>query len=87
MEKKYEVGKPILEKEHYYKPFFKLINGIFDDVIFRPILEVIKPIAKYYFNSNDVLIEAIRKGQIQYLNGKFYGKFNSQISKELVKFR
>ena len=83
--KKFEVGKPILEKEHYYKPFFKLINGIFDDVIFRPILEVLKPVQKYYFNSENIIIEAIRSGQIQYINGKFYGKFDAQISKELVK--
>ncbi len=83
--KKFEVGKPILEKEYYYKPFLKLINGIFDDIIFRPILEVLKPIQKYYFNSENVIIEAIRSGQIQYINGKFYGKFNAKISKELVK--
>lgn len=83
--KKFEVGKPILEKEHYYKPFFKLINGIFDDIIFKPILEVLKPVQKYYFNSENVIIEAIRSGQIQYINGKFYGKFNAKISKELVK--
>ena len=83
--KKFELGKPILEKEHYYKPFFKLISGIFDDIIFRPILEVLKPVQKYYFNSENVIIEAIRSGQIQYINGKFYGKFNAKISKELVK--
>ena len=83
--KKFEVGKPIIEKEHYYKPFFKLISGIFDDVIFRPILEVLKPVQKYYFNSENIIIEAIRSGQIQYINGKFYGKFNAKISKELVK--
>src|SRR5574344_1373096 len=75
--------QPIIEKSKYYKLIEKQIKKFFDELIYDNLFEIInKSIGKYY-NSSSYLREAILKGQIQYVNGRFYGKFNAKISKEL----
>lgn len=53
---------------------------------YAPLLQIIEPIEEYYNESNTsetVVLDAIRKGQIQYVNGKFKGKFTAKISQAL----
>ncbi len=78
--------RPIINKKKYTDTISKVIEGFLWDYYYSDIWEVIKPIEGYYNDqSNDVIIEALRKNQIQYVNGKFYGKFNAEISKALIK--
>lgn len=72
-------------KEAYYKPIQAELETIFFDFYWKDILEAVKQ-SERLFNTNDALIAAIRKGTIHYEQGKFTGKFNAKISKELSKF-
>lgn len=78
--------RPIINKKKYTDTISKVIEEFLWDYYYSDIWEVIKPIEGYYNDqSNDVIIEALRKNQIQYVDGKFYGKFNAEISKALIK--
>ena len=76
---------PIRMTEKYYKTIEKELDRYFYDFYWKDILETVKESERLY-NSNSALIAAIRKGSIHYENGKFTGKFNARISKELRKF-
>lgn len=78
--------RPIINKKKYTDAISKVIEEFLWDYYYSDIWEVIKPIEGYYNDqSHDVIIEALRKNQIQYVDGKFYGKFNAEISKALIK--
>lgn len=71
------------DKVKYANLMYKHISKFLFDLLLRDIAELIKPIEKYYNNDIDVLIDAIQRQQIQYVNGYFYGKFNAKISAEI----
>ena len=57
------------------------------DNFYKPIYEVIEPIEEYYnaasYTSEQIIVAALRSGQIQYINGRFTGQFTAKISKAL----
>jgi len=69
----------ILKNEHWLD-IFKIINDYFYQLYFKPILELLD---NKLYNANNVIISALRSGQITYADGEFKGKFNIKISKEL----
>lgn len=77
--------KPIIEDKSEYDEIEKRIIELFKKEIYEPILKML--------NSNNILInsysihflEAIKSGEIYYSKGAFRGKFNSRVSKELIK--
>lgn len=75
--------RPIRDKHIYSRRIFKALFTAWIDGFWNELLKVIQPIAEYY-NSNNVLIEAIMSHRIQYVNDRFVGDFNAKISKELI---
>lgn len=75
--------KPILDKKEYSSMIEVVIMEFLTTYFYAPIYSVIEPIEEYYNSANLTLTEAIRSGQIQYINGKFSGQFDAKISKEL----
>ena len=80
-----KIGVPITNKVKYANLMYRYISSFLIDFLFKDIFEVIKPIEKYYNNDINILIDAIQRQQIQYVNGYFYGKFNAKISAEIKK--
>jgi SPP1 gp7 family putative phage head morphogenesis protein len=85
---KYKTLKPILDKQEYSRNIEKKILNCLYILIFKEIDKIINDSIGTYYNSNgdndlSYLIEAIKKGRIQYNNGKFSGSFNAKISKNL----
>ena len=76
---------PVRMTEKYYKTIEKELDSYFYNFYWKDIIELLHESERLY-NSNSALIAAIRKGSVQYVNGKFTGKFNATISKELRKF-
>lgn len=76
---------PIVDKVKYINLMYKYISKFMTDFLFKDILEIIKPIEKYYTNDVDILVNAIQTQQIQYVDGYFIGKFDARITKELKK--
>ncbi len=78
--------KPIKPSQQQENVFAKEILELFRSTLFEPILYILKedkvktPTLK---NSINILIDAIKRQQIQYVGNRFIGSFNSQISKEL----
>lgn len=75
--------RPIIDKQKYSRVIFLTIWQCFANSLFDELVNIIKPIREYYNDSN-VIIEAILQHKIQYVDGKFIGKFNAKISKELM---
>ena len=71
--------------EKYYKQIEKELDFYFYDFYWKDILGAVKEAERFY-NTNSALIAAIRKGSVHYESGKFTGKFNAAISRELRKF-
>lgn len=76
--------KPIIDKEIYSRSITRTLNEFFIYSFWVQIAKILKPIGELQNAKEDVIIEAIRSGRIEYSNGKFYGKFNSKISKALI---
>lgn len=75
--------RPIKDKVIYARSIFNTIMAVFNKVMFADLLDVIKPIKEYY-NDTNIIIDAIMKHKIQYVNDRFVGSFNAAISKELT---
>ena len=77
--------RPIIEKPSDYEHIEKVIDDFLVSVLYRPILDIIEKTVnpKHYINASSALLEAIRTQQVQYSGGRFIGKFNAKISKEL----
>lgn len=79
--------KPILDKHEYSKAIEVIIMDFLIDNFYKPIYEVIEPIEEYYnatqYTPEQIIVAALRSGQIQYTNGKFTGQFTAKISKAL----
>jgi SPP1 gp7 family putative phage head morphogenesis protein len=70
-------------KREWYEDIEKEISEYFYSTYFLPLLMLLQG---PFFNSNAVLISALREGKINYQDGVFSGKFNISMSKELSKF-
>ena len=77
--------KPIIEKSRYYKPIQEVIMDFLLKHFYEPLYNIIEPIEEFYNSAtaNQVVEQALRSGQIQYVNGKFSGRFSVKISKAL----
>lgn len=75
--------QPITVKDSYYKDIEKQLKLFFDELIYNKLFELINNGIGHYYNSDEAIKSALLKGQIQYVDGRFIGKFNAQISKEL----
>lgn len=78
-------GRPIIDKIVYTRKIFRTLLSVFYNELFGKLFTAIEPIEEYY-NDKTILIDAIIKRRIQFVDGKFIGSFNAAISKELVKF-
>lgn len=74
----------IKNKKTYSDKVSRIIYGFLFNELIKPIKDIIKPIGEIHNAQYTVVIEALRSGRIQYVDGKFYGKFNARISKELI---
>lgn len=76
--------RPILDKHTYSRSITRILDEFFIYTFWAEIAKILKPVGELQNAKEDVVIEAIRSGRIEYFNGKFYGKFNSKISKALI---
>lgn len=75
--------KPVVETDKDWDQLEVIIKKIFRDLIYKPLVKELEPKTRRKLNASDALIEAIRSGRITHRNGRFFGKLNSSISKEL----
>lgn len=75
--------KPIRESQEEYDEIEKRIKILFKKEIYIPLLKEFYKTSSVLKNSKEDLIDAIKSGQITFNKGKFSGKFNASISKEL----
>ncbi len=74
---------PIKLHEEDFEDIEKIITKLFRDEIYIPLLKELGIKNKVLKNSREDLIEAITSGRIAYVDGKFTGQFNSQVSGEI----
>jgi SPP1 gp7 family putative phage head morphogenesis protein len=75
--------KPIIEKKYYSDKIEEVIMDFLTEHFYLPIYKVIEPIEEYYNSNEDIIVTALRKSEIQYINGKFSGNFSKEISQAL----
>ena len=67
--------KPIIEKKYYSDKIEEVIMDFLTEHFYLPIYKVIEPIEEYYNSatnrSEDIIVTALRKSEIQYINGSF----------------
>lgn len=77
--------KVIRENPVHYDIIEEKIKEVFREYIYLPIIDILNLKESVLKNSlPTALEEAIRFGKIFYADGKFFGKFNAKISKELI---
>lgn len=76
---------PIKENPEDYDAIMEAIIKLLRAEIYHPLLDVLKIPTKVLKNSRDDILDAVHSGQIYYSRGKFRGKFNSTLSRELRK--
>ncbi len=81
--KKFVELQPIKETTYDYEAIEKRIKELFKREIYLPLLKLLGHKHRTLTNSSDVLLDAIKYGQIQFYRGEFSGRFNASISKEL----
>lgn len=74
--------EPITLKPQYYEEIEKAALRVMVETLFMPMLDAVK-VDLQLTNSVNKLAESIKSGAVWYDNGKFYGNFNAEISKEL----
>ncbi len=77
--------RPIKETPSDYDAIEAAIREVFKKYIYLPLMAELGRESITIKNSTDDLIDAIRTGRIRFYRGRFEGKFNSSISKELRK--
>ena len=86
---RFDSTKALRNKEIFYRPLEKYLRKVFVGTIYAPLLSIInEEIGDTWTkeNSKEDLIKAILSGHIQYTQDQhFEGKFNSLISREIVK--
>lgn len=72
-------------RDAYSEPVQKQLEAYFYVVYWEEILDALKD-PLFRMNDDNPLVDAIRKGTIQYQSGRFTGSFNMRTSRELEKF-
>jgi SPP1 gp7 family putative phage head morphogenesis protein len=75
--------KPIRESTEEYDEIEKKIKLLFKKEIYLPILKEFYVSPNVLKNSKEDLIQALQSGRLTYSRGKFSGKLNATLSKEL----
>lgn len=75
--------KAIRLRRRYFQEIENQINAIFDQLIYDPLRAVIKSHGRTLENALSVVAEALAVGKIFFVDGAFYGDFNSKIGREL----
>ena len=76
--------KPIRETPEWFDALEEMIAEIFRKEIYLPLVkELGLPSKDLVENALEDLAAAIQKGRLTYENGRFTGKFNSTLSREL----
>jgi len=70
-------------KNKYFKNIEDEIQKLFDELLYAPLFQIIKEYGEFANAKDDPLADAIRRGRVKFQNGKFTGKFNSKITKQL----
>ncbi len=74
--------RPIRLKQSYYSRLEKIINEIFYEVCFAPVLDAFKSYRLPLENAPNILSRALKSGKIIFQDGKFYGDYSASITKE-----
>lgn len=74
---------PVLDTISEWDGIERAIIELFRKEIYLPLIKTIGGTSKTLSNSNNDLLEAIRTGRISFYRGKFTGKLNAGISKDL----
>lgn len=80
---KTKILRPIKDKLKYSAAIAAVIKRWWKESFWTPLYNASGAVTEY-FNDNNVIIEALQQGRIQYVDGKFIGKFNAKISKALI---
>lgn len=78
--------KPLILKDSYWAEIEDEINNLFFSMFYQPFKELLQKYhisSKIITNSVDPLLDALKRSKIFYQDGKFYGEFNSRISKRI----
>lgn len=75
--------KPIKETTEDYEAIETKLDAWFRAEIYLPILQELGESKTTLSNSSDALLDAIKFGRITFHQGRFTGKFNASVSKEL----
>lgn len=78
-----KILEPLILTEEYTKEVEQVIDEIFWETLYKPLRAALRGTAIKLQNDNDPLSEALAKGKIFYSNGRFFGEFNSKISRQL----
>lgn len=77
--------EPIREDKSDFDELEALIAHLFRESIYLPLLAELEFKKNLLHNSKEDLISAIQSGRLNFNQGKFYGKLNSTLSRELRK--
>ena len=73
---------PIIYKDSWHSELAKLLTDTLKELIFNPLIETFENEIKQNAKDN-ALYAALKDGKINYTNGRFIGKFNASINKEI----
>lgn len=76
---------PLTLKDRYYLAIEAEIRRIFDELIYKPLLAVVRAPMREIKNSKAALLSAITRGDIWYEDGQFKGKFNASTSGAIIR--
>lgn len=74
--------RPMRLKQSYYKGIEALIEKIFYEDCYVPIIEAFAVNGMSILNANDPISTALRKGKIFFFDGVFKGEFDAKLTKE-----
>ena len=74
---------PLILKPHEVSIIDRAVQEIFDEVIYIPLLRILKRPLSDIVNSISALLDAVRRGDVWYEKGSFTGTYTAQVSKEL----
>lgn len=75
--------QPIIKNRAQFEEVEKEVLRLLRDEIYLPLLADLNVKSDKILNAKESLIDAIRKSSVTFSKGKFEGKFNSSLSKEL----
>lgn len=76
---------PLRLKKSYYDHVEMMIRRTFFQLCYKPILVAFKETDTYLINDSDPIADALRSGRIVFAGEKFWGEYNSNITKHFRK--